>query len=224
MLRRTRRRHPTGPRPTAGNAAAQVWRRRVAAEIYRCALAHGADNTRLLLMQSGPRSSTLHGALGERILLPGDTVHIEMVPHYRGYSARSMRPVWVGEPDAAALSVAERLVACQDAQFAAMRPGAAASAVDQLLREAVLREGLRDSYTNISGYTLGLVCIPRTSDFTRVFLPDSDWRLEAGMVFHMYVWAQGMAFSETVLITPDGAERLTRLDRRLFIAGEEGNR
>ena len=206
----------------AGIAGIGVNERRVAAEIYRCALQEGADNTRLVLMQSGPRSSILHGALGRRILQRGDIVHIEMVPHYRGYTARSMRPVLVGEPDAATISAAERLVSCQDAQFAAMRPGVRAGEVDRVLREAVLSQGLRESYTNISGYTLGLVCIPRTSDFTRVFLPDSDWYLEPGMVFHMYVSAQGMSFSDTILITPDGAERLTRLDRRLFIAGEEG--
>ncbi|WP_052130796.1 M24 family metallopeptidase [Erwinia typographi] len=195
--------------------------RHVAAEITRCALEEGADNTRLLLMQSGPRSSTLHGGLGQRILQRGDIVHIEMVPHYRGYTARSMRPVIIGEPDAATLTVAQQLVACQDAQFAAMRPGAHAGEVDRLLRDAVLKLGLRETYTNISGYTLGLVCIPRTSDFTRVFLPDSDWYLKAGMVFHMYVWAQGMAFSETVLITDRGAERLTQLERHLFIASGE---
>ena len=32
----------------------------------------------------------------------------------------------------------------------------------------------------------------------------------------MYTGARGMAFSETVLVTEGGAERLTRLERRLF--------
>ena len=36
------------------------------------------------------------------------------------------------------------------------------------------------------------------------------------MVFHMYLGASGMTFSETVLVTESGAERLTRLERRLF--------
>jgi Xaa-Pro dipeptidase len=37
------------------------------------------------------------------------------------------------------------------------------------------------------------------------------------MVFHMYTGARGMAFSETVLVTDAGAERLTRLERCLFV-------
>ena len=37
------------------------------------------------------------------------------------------------------------------------------------------------------------------------------------MVFHMYTSAKGVSLSETVLVTEDGAERLTRTDRRLFV-------
>ncbi|CAH1649118.1 M24 family metallopeptidase [Chelatococcus asaccharovorans] len=197
---------------------AGVPEREVAAAITSAALKAGADNTRLLLMQSGPRSSTLHGGLGNRILANGDIVHIEMVPHLRGYTARSMRPVSVGAPSARQREAAQALISLQDAQFQAMRPGAHAGEVDAILREGVLKAGLRDSYTNITGYTLGLVTIPRTSDFTRVFLANSAWRLEEGMVFHMYTWAEGMAFSETMLVTATGAERLTQIDRKLFIS------
>ncbi|GGF54671.1 Xaa-Pro aminopeptidase [Azorhizobium oxalatiphilum] len=204
----------------AGAEASRVGvpEREVAAAITGAALRAGADNTRLVLMQSGPRSSTLHGGLTGRSLAIGDIVHIEMVPHYRGYTARSMRPVSVGAPSARQLDVARQLVAFQDEQFAAMIPGAHAAEVDRILRDQVLKAGLRESYTNITGYTLGLVTIPRTSDFTRVFLPNSDWVLEENMVFHMYGWAEGMAFSETVVVTPAGGERLTRLDRRIFVA------
>ncbi|OON42034.1 hypothetical protein BTJ39_02445 [Izhakiella australiensis] len=202
-------------------SAIGVNERDVAAAIYSSALRSGADNTRLLLMQSGPRSNILHAPLGQRVLQQGDVVHIEMVPHYRCYTARLMRPVLVGEPEPQALEIAARLIALQDAQFAAMQPGVSAAEIDAILRQQVLTEGLRDSYSNISGYSLGLVCIPRTSDFTRVFLPDSSWTLQAGMVFHMYTSAQGLAFSETILITDRGAERLTQLERRAFIASEE---
>lgn len=58
---------------------------------------------------------------------------------------------------------------------------------------------------------------PRTSDFTRIFHPGARWRLEPQMVFHMYASAQGASFSETVLVTDNGHERLTRLPRTLII-------
>lgn len=218
MLRRCAQICDIGTLAGAETAREGVSERDVAAAIYAAALRAGADNTRLLLSQSGPRSDNLHGALGNRILQADDLLHIEMVPHVRAYTARSMRPVWIGTPDDETRETARQLVAAQDAQFAAMKPGVPASEIDRLLRDQVLASGLRASYTNITGYTLGLVAIPRTSDFTRVFLPTSDWRLESGMVFHMYTSARGMSFSETIHVTETGAERLTQLPRRLMTA------
>ena len=104
-----------------------------------------------------------------------------------------------------------------------MVPGAEARAVDAILREGVLEAGLRPHYRNNTGYTLGYYFeqAPRTSDFTRLFTPEAAWRLEAGMTFHMYASAAaGIAFSETVLVTDEGPERLTKLARKLFRCGE----
>jgi Xaa-Pro dipeptidase len=197
-------------------AAAGVNEREVTAAITAEALRRGADNTRLVLMASGPRSAALHGALGHRVLADGDVLHVEMVPHFRGYTSRIMRPKSIGAPTDEQSRIAETMIAIQDRQFEAMKPGAEARDVDRVLREGILSAGLRDSYTNVTGYTLGLVFIPRTSDFTRVFLADSDWRLEENQVFHMYAWAGGMAFSETVVVTPNGGKCLTKMERRIF--------
>jgi len=197
-------------------AAAGVNEREVCAAITTEALRAGADNTRLVLMASGPRSAALHGALGHRTLAEGDILHVEMVPHFRGYTSRIMRPKSIGAPTDEQMRAAETMVRIQDEQYRAMKPGADAKAVDRILREGILSAGLRDSYTNVTGYTLGLVFIPRTSDFTRVFLADSDWRLEENQVFHMYTWAAGMAFSDTVVVTPEGGRCMTKMARRLF--------
>lgn len=197
-------------------AAAGVNEREVCAAITTEALRCGADNTRLVLMASGPRSAALHGALGHRTLGEGDILHVEMVPHFRGYTSRIMRPKSIGTPTDEQLRTAETMIRIQDEQFRAMKPGAHAGEVDRILREGILSAGLRDTYTNVTGYTLGLVFIPRTSDFTRVFLADSDWRLQENQVFHMYSWAGGMAFSETVVVTPEGGRCMTRMERRLF--------
>jgi len=111
------------------------------------------------------------------------------------------------------------LVELQDRQLGAMKPGAVAADVDRIVRDGVLARKLRDRYENATGYTLGYYApwSPRTSDFTRLFVPTAPWALEPGMVFHMYVSAMGMAFSETVLVTDAGAERLTLTERALFV-------
>jgi Xaa-Pro aminopeptidase len=163
----------------------------------------------------------LHGHLEDAPLGPGDVVHIELTPRVGGYSARLMRCAVIGEPSRALQDAAERLVEIQDRQIAAMRPGAAAAEIDAILREPILRQGLRESYDNITGYTLGFYAAagPRTSDFTRAFHPGADWTLEPDMVFHMYASAAGLSFSETVHVTPAGPARLTNIPRTLLVNG-----
>jgi Xaa-Pro aminopeptidase len=161
----------------------------------------------------------LHGYLEDRPLVSGDVVHIELTPRIQGYSARIMRCAVVGEAPAALIAATATLADLQDRQIAAMIPGAIAAEVDAILRAGLLNSGLRDSYDNITGYTLGFYAAagPRTSDFTRIFHPGAAWRIEPGMVFHMYASAAGTSLSETVLVTNTGPERLTRLPRALIV-------
>ena len=179
----------------------------------------GADPSPAGPISAGTGWDFLHGHLSDAPLSRGDIVHIELTPRIAGYSARIMRCVSLGPPTPALAAAAEALTALQDAQIAAMTPGARACDVDALLREGVIRAGLRPSYDNITGYTLGLYApqTPRTSDFTRILHPGADWRLEAGMVFHVYASAAGASISETVLVSANGPERLTQFPRGLII-------
>jgi hypothetical protein len=114
--------------------------------------------------------------------------------------SRLHRAKVIGAPTDEQIRTAETMIRIQDEQFRTMRPGECARDVDCVVREGMLAAGLRDSYTGITGYTLGLKCPPRTSDFTRVFLADSDWQLEENRVFHMYTSARALPFSETVVV------------------------
>ncbi|WP_031206374.1 Xaa-Pro peptidase family protein [Mesorhizobium sp. L2C067A000] len=197
-------------------AGAGVNEREVFAAMTAEAWRNGADNTVLGVLVSGSQSAVLHSTLGHRTLANGDVLHVEMSPEFRAYTSRMMRPKSIGAPNDEQMKTAETMIRIQDEQFRAMRPGAEAKEVDRIVREGILAAGLRDSYTNITGYTLGLVAVPRVSDFTRVFLADSDWQLQQNQVFHMYTWAGSLAFSETVVVTPEGGKRLTKMERKLF--------
>ncbi|HLZ64693.1 MAG TPA: Xaa-Pro peptidase family protein [Aliidongia sp.] len=184
-------------------------------------LRHGADIGDVgPIVRAAGDDEFLHGALAEEPLGAGDLLHVELIPKVAHYGARLMRPVLVGADRRGAAEVAERLIVLQDRQIAAMRPGALALEVDALLREPVLAEGLRRRYDNVTGYALGLYTrTPRTSDFSYAFRPNANWRLEAGMVFHMYVSANGVGISETVVVEADGGRRLTATPRRLLVGG-----
>ncbi len=180
----------------------------------------GADNGLCGPVTAGQGWNFLHGHTHDRPLARGDVLHMELVPKVHGYSARMMRNAVIGGPADGQQETAARLIAVQDEQIAAMRPGAAAAEVDRVGREGILAADLREAYDNVTGYTLGNYPIgtPVLSDFSRCFLPEADWALEPGMVFHMYMSAQGLAISETVLVGDDGPERLTKLPRKLFSA------
>jgi Xaa-Pro aminopeptidase len=182
----------------------------------------GADGGRTGPITVGRGWNFLHGALSDEPLQPGDILHLELVPKVNGYCAKLMRPAVMGEPSAELADVAQRLIELQDRQIASMVPGARAHDVDAILRRGAVAQGLRPDYANNTGYTLGYYFeqAPRSSDFTRLFTADANWRLEAGMTFHMYTSAAGVAFSETVHVTPHGPERLTSIERRLFRCGE----
>jgi Xaa-Pro aminopeptidase len=205
-------------RETIDSVAPGVTPRELTATAARRLIALGADPAHLGYVAAAHGWNFLHARPGEAPLAIGDVLHMELVSRYRGYEARMMRCVALGPVDAERRAAAEQLAALQDAQIAAMKPGASARDVDAILRNGVLGAGLRDSYPNTSGYTLGYYSrVPiRSSDFTRCFIPGADWRLQAGMVFHMYTSAKGVSFSETVLVGEAGAERLTKLERCLF--------
>ena len=192
--------------------------RDAAAAVYQVFMQEGADAARAGIITAGVGNAFLHGGLTKQPLAKGDILHMELLPYIDGYSARLMRSAVIGEIDPRRSHLARRLIDIQDRQFEAIKPGANAADVDALARKAMLADGLRPDYPNITGYSLGCYPLhsPRTSDFSRIFLPTAHWTLEVGMVFHMYVSADGIAISETVLVTETGHECLTRSPRQVF--------
>jgi len=185
-----------------------------AAAYYRL----GFDDGFVGPLNVGSGWDSLHGFLEERPLVDGDIVHIELLPRLRFYTVRIMRSVIVGRATDEQKAAAEKLISLQDRQIAALRPGAIAADVDRIVREGVVAAGLRTSYDNITGYTLGVTPLvsQHTSDLHRCFTPLSNWKIEEGMVFHMYTSAAGLAISDSVVVTKAGGERLTKTPRQIF--------
>lgn len=187
-------------------------------------LLEGADSgeTGPIVKASG-NHEFLHGAFKGELLGVGDILHVELIPRVDGYGARLMRPIAIGDTTVKLRDIAARIIAVQDEQIEAMKPGALARDVDAITRHGLIASGLRPRYDNVTAYTLGLYTrTPRTSDFSRVFLPDADWPLEEGMVFHVYATAARLGFSETVVVTPEGGRRLTATARQLLTAHQSG--
>lgn len=169
------------------------------------------------IVRSAGDKEFLHAHQLDEPLTEGDVLHVELIPKVRNYSARLMRPIVIGEPSTGMNQLAQQLISLQDEQIKAMCPGADARDIDRIVRQGVLDAGLRAQYTNVTGYSLGLYArTPRLSDFSRCFHPTANWQLEENMVFHMYISAGRLGFSESVRVGAKGGERLTQADRCLF--------
>ena len=106
--------------------------------------------------------------------------------------------------------------ACRHDVLAEIRPGVPASVPDAIYRDGILSEGMRDSYTNKTFYSVGLLLQPAGGEKLES-APGCDWSFAEGMTFHTYVLAKGFGMSEIIAITLDGYERLTTFSRQLFV-------
>lgn len=128
---------------------------RMALEGY---IRHGGDPGPLGVITTAGRGSDdfgfLHGHDLNTPLQQGDVLHIELIPRFEGYSARMMRCVVLGDIPPELDVVSRRMIELQDKQIAAMKPGVIAKDVDRIMRQGALDTGIREHYTNCTGYTL----------------------------------------------------------------------
>lgn len=216
--RRAARAAEAGMHAAIASARPGTSEREMAAEICAAMIRAGSDLPGPGVLSSGERAFHLHGGYSDRVLAPGDIVQVETTPNVRHYHARFMRPIRVAPASDEDHRTVERLVAIQDAALAEVRPGVPAAVPDRIYRQGVLSAGLRETYTNKTFYSVGLMLQPNGGEPLEA-APGCTWRFEAGQVFHTYVLARGFGMSETILVTEDGHERLTRFPRRLFVGG-----
>ena len=199
------------------SAKAGATEREMAAEICAAMIRAGSDLPGPGVLSSGERAYHLHGGYSDRVLAKGDIVQLETTPNVRHYHARFMRPIKVSEATEEEHRIVEQLVAIQDAAIAAVKPGVAATVPDAIYRDGVLSAGLRETYTNKTFYSVGLMLQPNGGEPLEAE-PTASWSFQPGMTFHTYVLAKGFGMSETIAITQDGCERLTTFPRQLFVA------
>jgi Xaa-Pro dipeptidase len=176
----------------------------------------GGDNTRVGRVATGVGPGW--DSDGMELLAPGTAVRLEVSPRLRGYTARLTRTVVLGTPSDAQNKAMRTLINVQDRQIAAMRPGAAAGDVDGICRAGLFGAGLGPDSDAMTGESLGLVAatgVPGAEPEDGLH-PRAEWPLQPDTAFHMTACVQDIALGDSVLVTPEGPERLTATERRLF--------
>lgn len=165
-----------------------------------------------------------HGTWKEGRLQHGDILFLEMAGCVRRYHAPMGRLVFIGE---APPEAARALEICYDAMRRAadaMKPGALAQEVYAAWQGHLDACGLSSYSRHHCGYSVGIGYPPSWSGsgVPLGLRKGSTMRLETGMVFHLMSWllrsGQGDSFlSDTVVVTDDGCEWLTKVPREVYV-------
>lgn len=175
------------------------------------------------IVTSGWRSGVAHTTFGGRTLEPGDTVLLELGGCRRRYFGPLMRSASLPPVRPEVRRMARALRQALEAAIAAIRPGATCGDVDRACRDVLADAGYADLFRKRTGYSVGVAFAPDWGEGHILSLrPDDPTPLEPGMVFHIppalrVLGEFGLGFSETVLVTAEGAEVLTAFPRDLYV-------
>lgn len=206
-------------------AGSGVNAREIMAAIYDAMFRRGGTYPGFVpLVRSSRNLDHEHGTWENRALEGGDLLFLEMAGCMRRYHAPMGRLVFVDQ----APEEAHRINAvCQEAMFAAaeaIQPGARAGDVYEQWQAVLNRNGLSHYTRHHCGYSIGIGYPPSWSGSgVPVGLRrNSDMTLSEGMVFHLMSWllrsGLGDSFlSDTVVVTEDGCEFLTTVNRDVHI-------
>ena len=197
----------------------------VAAAIMHASIAAGSEYVGMEpFVSSGPRSGHPHSTWRRRRLGGGDIVILETAGCYRRYHAALFRSVALGEVPERARRMYAVCREALDAGLEEMRPGNTCAAVHHAVQSVIDAHGESEGYRKRSGYSLGISFAPDWGEGNILSLYRGvEVPLEPGMVFHMPITLREyaeftVAVSESVVITAQGHETLSRIPRDLVEA------
>ncbi|GIV61172.1 MAG: peptidase M24 [Rhodothermaceae bacterium] len=193
----------------------------VAATLIQHLLREGSDGELPFqpIVAFGPNSANPHAVPTDYALREGDLVLFDWGANHHGYFSDLTRCFVAGEPEDELARIAEVVQQANAAGFAAAGPGVPAGEVDRAARRVIEAAGYGEYFIHRTGHGLGLEV--HEDPYIR---GDNEQRLAEGMTFTIepgiYLPGRGgVRIEDDVVITADGAERLSDLPRELIRLG-----
>jgi Xaa-Pro aminopeptidase len=216
LLRRAANLAEAGIEAGLAAAGAGVTEREIAARVA-AEMAAGGGEPRFVVVTSGPRSALSDAFASERACRPGDLLRFDIGCVYAGYWSDIARTAVIGEPTARQRAFYGALLAGVEAEFTAAKPGTTAGRVFEAAVATVEGQGIRPYRRHHAGHAIGLSVYEAPIVGAAV-----DLALEPGMVFSLETpyyelgWG-GMMVEDTGVVTADGFELFTGIDRSLRV-------
>jgi Xaa-Pro dipeptidase len=184
-------------------------------------LVEGADGVAFdPIVLSGAAAADPHGsASAERLLGRGDALLFDFGAASGGYNADITRTVFIETASPEHRAIYEAVAAANVLGRAIAAPSVSLDSVDRRVTETLRSGGFPELILHKTGHGLGL----DVHEAPQVMI-GNDQKLEPGMVITiepgLYRDGEvGVRIEDDVLITPDGAQSLTSLDRSLLLVG-----
>jgi Xaa-Pro dipeptidase len=182
----------------------------VAAEIEYAMRKNGSDGTGFdTIIASGASSAFPHGSCSDRVIGNGDLVIVDLGATYKFYRSDMTRTFVAGKASEKQRKIYETVKLAQQKAFQTIKPKNLAKDVDAAARRVIQADGFGEFFVHNLGHGVGLEVHEAP-----ILSPNSDEVLAVGNVVTnepgIYLPGYGgVRIEDTILVTEDGAEKLT---------------
>lgn len=172
-----------------------------------------------IIVASGPTGGSPHAVPGDRVIERGETVVVDAACRIDGYCSDCTRTFLTGELPAELARAYDVVKEAQLVGLGAVRAGADGADVDWAARDVVELAGLGTEFGHGLGHGLGLEV--HELPYLNAELPST---LAAGNVVTVepgvyFTGLGGIRIEDLVIVTDDGAERLTPFTKEPVVVG-----
>jgi ectoine hydrolase len=171
------------------------------------------------MLPSGLDATAPHLTWDDRPFKKGEGTFFEIGGCYRRYHAPLSRTVYLGKPPQKFLDAEKAVLEGTEAGLAKAKPGNTCGDVANAFFDTLAKYGF--SKDSRAGYSIGLSYPPDWGERTMSLRRGDKTVLAPNMTLHFMpaLWLEdgGLELSETILITPSGAECLCKTPRKLVV-------
>jgi Xaa-Pro dipeptidase len=190
-----------------------------AAELVVQLLRHGSQSEMPFspIVSGGPNSANPHASPSERRLLPGDLLVIDWGAAVDSYISDLTRTFAVGEVKPEFKKIHQIVLEANVAGRAAAKPGVPCANVDKAARAVIEQAGYGQYFTHRTGHGIGMEGHEEPymrSDNMQLLEPGMAFTVEPGIYLPE---RNGVRIEDNMVITEDGVECLSGLERNLIV-------